>query len=89
MRKTIWKFQFDVSRRVSLMMPAGAKLLHVQKQNGVPCVWAIVDPDAAVVERWLVVRGTGHPVAEDIPYIGTILSGAFVWHVFDKGEVSG
>lgn len=41
--KTIWKFPLEVTDEQVLMVPKGAKLLTVQKQDGKPCLWCEVD----------------------------------------------
>lgn len=67
-------------------MPKGAKLLHVHDQDGVPHVWALVDPDAAQCVRTIVVLGTGQLYTVPGDYIGTAHCGGYVWHAFDESE---
>lgn len=46
--KTIWKFELpDADCKVK--MPIGAEIVKVEAQNGVPCMWAIVDTEAKEV----------------------------------------
>ena len=70
-------------------MPAGAKLLCVQVQQAIPCLWAMVDPGAIQVQRIIRMWGTGH-CHEMSPgeYVGTfrVVGGNLVFHVFDGGE---
>lgn len=79
-------------------MPAGARLLHVQAQDvggphavPQPMLWAQVDPNAPVVDRLIVVVGTGQaapdPDPDDAVYVGTAICGQIVLHVFDGGEI--
>ncbi len=86
---TVWKFSVPADKDLfAVAMPAGARLLAVQVQTGVPCVWAAVDPKAQVVGRRFRWAGTGHPVLEADRYVGTIqlYGGALVFHLFDLGE---
>lgn len=84
--KTIWKYNFDITPSKQIrMMPAGARLLSVADQHGLLAMWALVDTEAAQVERWFVVAGTGHPLI-DIPsegYVGSVIDGPYVWHLFE------
>lgn len=86
---TIWKFEFPISRDVALLMPQGAQVIHVDVQNSIPCMWAIVDARAPEVYRRFRVYGTGHqlddlahPVRPIDSYVGTFQDEG-VWHVFE------
>lgn len=86
--RTIWKYRLATKDRQDVLMPQGAEILTVQVQgDGEPCLWTRVDAAAPQRYRRIVTCGTGH-AAPDLPFIGTyqVLSGAFVWHVFDGGE---
>jgi len=88
---TIYKFAVPISDDITIVMPAGARLLSVQTQHGAPSLWAMVDPSAPSVRRRLALRGTGHN-ADSLslaPFVGTFQTegGAFVGHLFDLGEV--
>jgi hypothetical protein len=87
--KTIWKFPIQVQDQVIVDMPHGAALMCVQVQNGVPCLWALVDPDQPLKARRFRVYGTGHPLDPDGVefYVGTfqISEGSLVFHVFEAG----
>jgi hypothetical protein len=89
---TVWKFPFALGGRVALYMPTGAKVLHVEAQGGMPCVWALVDEKAPVQRRDFVMVGTGHdlpPIA--LRHVGSFQVDAngswstptFVWHLFE------
>lgn len=85
---TIWKYELGLQDHQTLQLPEGAQLLHVGNQHGALCLWALVDPDAKVIDRRIYVVGTGHklPTACKLArYIGTamMLGGTLVWHVFD------
>ena len=84
--QTIWKFPLIVADKQKVMMPKESFVLCVQMQGGNPCLWAMVDPAAALRERSFRIIGTGDEI-KDNPgtYIGTfqMLAGSFVFHVFE------
>ena len=83
---TVYKFPFDLDDIVVLKMPTGSEVLHVEVQHGVPCLWARVDPKAALEVRRFRVAGTGHPLKEDVgEHLGSLLmrGGSLVFHVFE------
>ena len=85
---TIWKFPLQSVAVQTIELPAGFDILTVQVQNGAPCLWAAVDPDAQKTRAQIRIIGTGH----DVPtpaldrYIGTfqIDNGKLVFHVFER-----
>jgi hypothetical protein len=87
----VFKYALTIADTIDVPMPAGARLLSVQVQNDVACVWALVDPDARKTTRRLALRGTGHD-ADGLtfaPFVGTFqLPSGFVGHLFDCGEVA-
>ena len=87
-RKTIWKFPLPAVSPVVIAMPKGAEVLTVQTQDGMPHVWAFVDPDAEREDRYFDIYGTGqfiHPgVDTKRTYIGTYQEPPFVWHLFER-----
>lgn len=74
----------------SILMPKGAEILTVQTQNGIPCIWALVDIEAEKEPRVFDIFGTGHPVTFDMgverKYINTfqLKGGALVFHLFER-----
>ena len=87
MEKQIWKY--TISPKESLAMPKGAEVLTVQTQNGDICLWALVDPQNKLEERYFEVYGTGHDIYCDMgierKYIGTVqLNNGLVFHVFER-----
>lgn len=74
------------------MMPRGAKILCVQTQGQIPCLWAVVNDQHPLDPRTIWVAGTGHPIAvhESMAYvdayIGTfqLQGGALIFHVFER-----
>lgn len=90
--RTIWKFPLEIADEQFVNVPRGATALDVQVQNGVPCIWAIIDEAEPVTARRVLIRGTGHDCSglEDVAHLGTfqLHDGAIVFHVFDGGEVT-
>ena len=82
--KTIWKYpiMFMPDRKVD--MPQGALLLHVGLDDGVPCIWAEVDPQKPLKQREIHIRRTGDPLqGNETVYIGSIRDGSHIWHVYE------
>lgn len=92
MRKTIWKFTFEVRDSFELDLPSRSTPLSVQVQGGVPCLWMLVEPDTPRVKRRFYVRGTGHPCddCDADRFIGTfqLAGGQLVFHLFGGPVVS-
>ena len=88
MKKTIWKFAFEINDEIVIEMPKGAKILTVQVQNGLAFIWALVDPDAEKEKRYFDLYGTGHPIDMSIDrwYVGTfqIAGGDLVFHLLGR-----
>jgi hypothetical protein len=85
--KTIHKYPLNVGA-VKTEMPAGARVLSVQVQKDIPCLWAEVDTDNPSVYRSFLILGTGHQVPTgDVEYLGTfqLYGGDFVGHVYEVG----
>lgn len=85
MTKTIWKFPLEIAGEQSVQMPAGAKILDVQMQDGKLMLWALVDPNAPKEPREILIHGTGHPVENVGGHIGTfqMYGGTLVFHAFE------
>jgi hypothetical protein len=71
---------------LELAFPKGARFLTLQVQGRDPCIWALVDPDAAPQLRRLQWIGTGHDASslDDAHYLGTVQTGPYVFHLFDR-----
>lgn len=84
--RTVYKYVLPVEDTVEVIMPDGAEVLHIGDQAGTICLWALVDPDAPRVSRWLRIAGTGHPIAGAVRHLGSVVTygGALVWHVFEE-----
>ena len=85
--KTIHKYQVPIGdETVIVPMPHGSKILKLDIQRGVPCIWAIVDTAQAAEEYKFVWRGTGHDCEKltSGEYVGSVLieGGSLVFHLF-------
>jgi hypothetical protein len=83
----IWKF--GLSSRTGeqrVEMPAGARLLTVQPQDGAPVLWALCDEGAPRVRRKLWSYLTGDAMVRAWPYVATLQLEGKVLHYFDLGE---
>lgn len=78
----IWKYKLPVLAfgEIEIEMPEGAEMLQtVGVQNGVPCIWALVDPENKKEKRTIFIAGTGeHEVGTNTRYLGT-------YHVQEPG----
>jgi hypothetical protein len=43
--KRIWKYQLSVAFQQTIVLPKGSRILSVHAQDGMICLWAMVDPD--------------------------------------------
>ena len=86
----VFKYQIAVTDSQVIMMPAGAQLLTVQRQEfgqrQQTCLWALVDPANPAVHRTICMHGTGHEVTQGGQYLATFQMSELVFHVFDHGE---
>lgn len=83
--RQVWKFPLPLTDLATINMPTGARVIHVDVQGATPCLWALVDPDAAAEPRHFRVAGTGHTLEPDLRHLGSFLifDGAGVFHVFE------
>lgn len=82
---TIRKYPLHIVDLDVIRMPENGRILCIGMQQGEPCIWVAVDPEAPLVEREFLVVGTGHPV-RDVgigDYIGTFYVGSLDFHVFE------
>lgn len=83
----IWKFPLEVTDRQELRLPVASKILTVQTQRGVPCLWALVNEETAANSlRKIAIYGTGNPLPDNPgEYIATFQmhGGDLVFHVFE------
>ena len=48
---TIWKYELAPSDN-RFLIPEGAEFLELKTQNGIPCMWFMVDPLNKMVDRF-------------------------------------
>lgn len=88
MLHTIYKYQLQITDRQTITIPASALILSVQFQNGVLCLWALVNPIADQTTKNIAIIGTGNPIENLHPrnlyHLATAQDeDGFVWHVFE------
>lgn len=90
--RTIYKYPIPIADSFKMELPKGAMILSFQSQNGVPCIWAMVETGFVEEERSFRLYGTGRPIG-NIPkdaglhYIGTAQQSQtppLVWHLFEE-----
>ena len=84
--KKVYKYTLDWFDYKRLMLPVGAQILHFDVQHGEPQIWALVEPEATMIERTFRLAGTGHAITEQsLNHIGSTLmmNGKLVWHLFE------
>lgn len=66
-----------------LLLPAGYVILSVGLDPaGDVCVWARVNPAHPKEAVEFRIIGTGQPVDARLAFLGTVLQGPWVWHIF-------
>jgi hypothetical protein len=85
----IFLYSLHIADVQFVSLPRHACTLSVAEQNGQLCLWALLDPEAACVERPIYIHSTGQEVAfpSSKRLIGTVLTGPFVWHIFEEAIV--
>ena len=84
MRK-IYKYELPVNGGIIAIKQCIIKILSIQEQNGIPMMWAIVDPDNEAIEPLEITAiGTGWELPSGADeYLGTAQDEfGFVWHYF-------
>lgn len=88
MSKTIWKYTLPRDGETIEIHEYIVEVLHIGAQDGIPTLWAIVDPDRPKDDYIEVVAwGTGWPLPEGVfqewNYWGTCGDGCgYIWHYF-------
>jgi hypothetical protein len=84
MRK-IYKYELPINGDIITIRQCKIKVLSIQEQNGIPMMWAIVDPESEAVEPLEITAiGTGWALPTGLDeYLGTAQDeDGFVWHYF-------
>lgn len=83
---TIYKYSVLIDApKFSLDLPAGSKVLSVQKQGDTWQMWVFLNPTYPMRKYRFRIFGTGHPITEDpasLTHIETVQDGEFVRHIF-------
>ena len=86
--RTIFKTQLKVCDQQTVQLPRGFKILDIDRQGGMPCIWYECDSEAEKVDVDIYCVGTGQNIdgISSMMYIGTVhdRSGGFVWHYYLK-----
>jgi hypothetical protein len=87
---TIYRYAIEVADDVRLPCAATRVLSAARDRTAMDHhvgrleVWAIVDTDEPGKFTTIHVRGTGHPLrGNEGRFIGTVIEGAYVWHLFE------
>ena len=88
MRK-IWKYDIDARReRFSVSVPKGATFLTAQVQHGKPVMWAMVETEEDLENRYFVLLETGavQNYQSVLGFIATLQldDGKYVVHLFEE-----
>jgi hypothetical protein len=81
--KTIYKYQFEISSVIEILMPEKSQVVHVGLQNSIPCIWAEVPKSNINIVRRFGIFGTGHDIPDSCEHIATFIDGNFVWHLYE------
>lgn len=90
MPRVIYKFALNPGGRTVLDLPSGARLLFIECQREVPCVW-VETPSRRISEvspRTILSFATGEVFKyppEQLHYLGSVLQhqGSLVWHFYE------
>lgn len=91
----VYKYTALLTDLVLIHLPAGAEILHIDHQgredNGEVSIWALVDPDLPLCDRFVRIAGTGHPIVGDggvLKYINTftMMDRSLWFHAFELLE---
>lgn len=82
--KTIHKYPLSYEN-TTLFAPSDFTPLHVEVQNGIPCLWALVETSSAKKNMIVYCLGTGTGISFDgLRFLGTVVLHRehLVWHFF-------
>lgn len=88
----IYKYPFDLDKRsFELQLPIDHKVLTVQMQIDIACMWVMLDPMCPTQKYTFYINGTGEPMQVNANgsvgrYLGTIQDGPYVWHIFAEND---
>lgn len=86
MKKVIWKFELTESGIQEIELRKGYEFLTLQMQNGIPCIWVLLNSNEEKITESFEIYGTGHEIHYDMgisrEYLGTFQETYLVWHLF-------
>lgn len=62
----IWKYQMPVKEEFTMKLPQCAQIIRIASENGYLWLWAIVDTEAPLEERYFKAFKTGGAMPDDI-----------------------
>jgi hypothetical protein len=84
--RTIHKYKLDALHSMRgtqiVALPSAFLILHLDVQNGVPCLWVEVEDSTPRYNHTFTRYGTGWEIEGDEIHIGTYMDGPYVWHVY-------
>lgn len=85
--KTIWKYPIEITDTQKITVPGIRRFMNLLVNNGVPCLYYLVDTRSEHRDVTICIYGTGSPI-EGVAgeYLGSFNQSGFslVWHVFQK-----
>jgi hypothetical protein len=86
MCKKVFKYSFEINDVITLDLPKDSEILSAQIQNGIPCMWVLVEEKAPLKKRTFKLFNTGVQIKEPgmLDYVATIQNGAIVFHIFEE-----
>ena len=79
----IWKNQLALVDEPTISWPKGSEPMHVGLDpSGEICVWYRCDPSAPREQQRFRICGTGFQYPEGHEFLGTVVDGRYVWHIF-------
>ena len=84
--KTIWKYEIDVySGLATFPIPLSSRVVFVATQSpNVLTFWALVETNNLNEMREFKIFGTGSINDKGFEYMGSVVDGDFVWHLFEN-----
>lgn len=86
--EVVYKYPLELVEKQELRLPDNHEILDIQLQNGVPCLWVLLNSDdmepSAEHRFYITMVGTGHPFnSKQLSFIKTLqLSNQLVFHFF-------
>ena len=83
--KQVFKFPIQITDEQTITGPITQPVSVGIDPTGQHCVWAECDAEGPTVAYVVTVVGTGHPLPVFAGiYLGMVVDGSFVWHIYIK-----